>query len=68
MNLAFSNRTNTARMQTKQINLTYNDSVCHNRGTHNRGITIACTGVAVRAEVEVNVAGGNPVMLDVICS
>ncbi len=53
-------------MQTKQINLTYNDSVCHNRGTHNRGITIACTGVAVRAEVEVNVAGGNPVMLDVM--
>ena len=31
-----------------------------------RGITKKCTGVAGRAEIEVNVAGGNPVILDVI--
>jgi hypothetical protein len=29
------------------------------------GITKKCTGVADRAEFEVNVAGGNPVILDV---
>ena len=33
---------------------------------NNRGITKKCTGVADRAEIEINVAGGNPVILDVI--
>ncbi len=66
MNLAFGNRTSMERMQTKRINLTYNDSVCRNRGTHNRDITIACTGVVGRAEFEIHIAGGNPVILNAI--
>lgn len=32
-------------------------------GLVNRGITIQCTGVAVRAESQINVAGGNPVIV-----
>lgn len=31
-----------------------------------KGLTIACTGVSGRAEFEISVAGGNPVMLGVI--
>ena len=36
------------------------------RETQIEQITIQCTGVAVRAESEINVAGGNPVIADVI--
>ncbi len=32
-----------------------------------RRITKKCTGVAGRSESEINVAGGNPVILDVKC-
>lgn len=44
-------------------------SVCAETGDQRRaecGITKKCTGVAGRAEFEINVAGGNPVILGVI--